>query len=86
MILDGSSSSGSVVADHLFNVFPIVYEGSVLVFVLVLLCVLSSFATILKSLKSKIELVALLLLSYGCLVPIMFSGSSSRCPRWVCSV
>ena len=37
------------------------------VFVLVLLCVLSSFAIILKI---KRELVALFLLSYGCLVTV----------------
>ena len=46
-----------------------------------LLCVHSSFAIILKM---KRELVALLLLSYGCLVTV--NDSSSRCGRLVCGV
>ena len=46
-----------------------------------LLCVLSNFAIILKK---KRELVALLLLSYGCLVTVNVLGSSSRCRGLVC--
>ena len=42
-----------------------------------LLCVLSSFAIILKR---KRGLVALLLLSYGCLVTVNVRDSSSRLP------
>ena len=57
---------GSVVVDLLFNVLPIGCVGSVFVFVsYALLCVLSSFAVLLKRKK---ELVALLKLSYRCLV------------------
>ena len=48
----------------------------------VLLCVLSSLATILKR---KRELVALPLLSYGCLVTVNVN-SSSRCHGLVCGV
>ena len=52
----------------LFNVLPIVCGGSVSVFVwYALLCVLFIFAIILKR---KRELVALLLLSYGCLITV----------------
>ena len=48
-----------------------------------LLCVQSSFAIILKRMR---ELVALLLLSYGCLVTVKVFGSSSQCRGLVCSV
>ena len=52
----------------MFGVLPIGCGGSVFAFVLfALLCVLSGFAIILKR---KRELVALLLLSYGCLVTV----------------
>ena len=57
----------SVAVDLLFYVPPIVCRGSVLVFVLVCIYVLSSFAIILTR---KRELVALLLLSLGCLVTV----------------
>ena len=48
-----------------------------------LLCVQSSFAIILKR---KNKLVALLLLSYECIVTIMCCGPSSRCRGLVCSI
>ena len=48
-----------------------------------LLFVLSSFAIILTM---KRELVALLLLSFRCLVTVNVFGSSSRCRGLVCSV
>ena len=59
---------GSVVADLLFNVLPIVCGVLHLsLFCYTLLCVLSSIAIILKR---KRELVTLLFLSYGCLVTV----------------
>ena len=76
-------TGGSVFVDLLFDVLPIVCGCSVLVFVrFALLFVHSSFANILTR---KRELVALLLLSFGCLVT-MFCGSSSRRRGLVCSV
>ena len=55
-----------------------------LVFVLVCkLYILSSFAIILTR---KRELVALLLLSLGCLVTVMFCRFFSRCRLFVCSL
>ena len=52
----------------LFGVLPIGCGGSVLFFVFMCItCVLSSFAIILKR---KVELVDMLLLSYGCLVTV----------------
>ena len=76
-------TGGSVVVDLLFYVLSIVCGCSVLVFVrYALLFVYSSFAHILTR---KRELVALLLLSFGCFVTV-FCGSSSRRPGLVCSV
>ena len=49
-----------------------------------LACVLSSFATILK--RKRRELVALLLLSYECLVIVIALWSFSRCRALVSSV
>ena len=64
-VWDGGSV---VVVDPFFGVLPIGCGGSVFVFFCcALLCVLSSFAIILKR---KRELVALLLLSSGCLVTV----------------
>ena len=78
---------GSVVIHPLFYVHvpPIVCGGSVLVFVLAFIpCVISSFAIILTM---KIMLVALVLLSFRCLVTLnIFCGSSSRCRVLVCCV
>ena len=51
----------------LLGVLPIGCGGSVFVFVLLCICALSNFAIILKR---KRELIALLLLSYGCLVTV----------------
>ena len=51
----------------LLGVLPIGSGGSVFAFVLLCICVLSNFAIILKR---KRELIALLLLSYGCLVTV----------------
>ena len=48
-----------------------------------LLCVLSSFAI---NLKRKRELVALLLMSYGCLVAYILCYVFSRCRGLVCSL
>ena len=48
-----------------------------------LLCIHSKFAIILKR---KRKLVALLLLSYRCVLPYMFCGSSSQCRGLVCTV
>ena len=63
-ICDGVPSTAALV-DLLFYVPPIVYGGSVLVFVLVCITLfLSSFAIIVTR---KRELVTLLLLSFGCL-------------------
>ena len=60
--------SDQFIWDLLFNVLPIVYGSSVFVFVLLCIeCVHSSFAIILKR---KRKLVALLLLSYRCIVTI----------------
>ena len=56
---------GSVVVDLLFNVLPIICESYE--FVYVLFCVDSSFAI---TLKRKRRLIALLLLSYRCIVAI----------------
>ena len=44
---------------------------SLFCYALLILCVLSSFAIILKR---KRELIALLLLSYGCLVTVLIHG------------
>ena len=61
-------SGGSVFVGLLFYVPPIVCGGSLLVFVwFALLNANSSFAIILKR---KRELVALLLLSFGCIVTV----------------
>ena len=60
-------SGGPVVADHLFNAFPIVCGGSVFVFVLVCTTV-RPFQLCNHLEKEEKELVALLLLSCGCLV------------------
>ena len=63
-----TSSLISIVVDLFFYVFPIVCGGSALsLFWYALLCVLSSFAIILKR---KRELVASLLLYYRCLVTV----------------
>ena len=51
----------------LFGIFPIGCRGSVFVFVLLCITVPFGFAIILKR---KRELVALFLLSYGCLVTV----------------
>ena len=60
--------SGSVVVDLLFYVPLIICKGSVLDFVFVfIICVLSSLGIILTR---KRELVALLLLSFRCLVTV----------------
>ena len=60
--------SGSDGDDILFNVLPIGCGGSVMsMLCYALLCVLSSFSIILKR---KRELVALVLLSYRCLVTV----------------
>ena len=56
-----------MVVDLLFIVLPIVCEGSVLSLLCYAFCVLSSFEIMLKR---KRELVAMLLLSYGCLVTV----------------
>ena len=55
---------GSVVVDLLFNVLPVL---CLFLFCYALLCVLSSFAIILKK---KRKLVTLLILSYRCIVSI----------------
>ena len=58
---------GSFVVDQLFNVLPIVEVLCLSLFCYALLCVHSNFAIILKR---KRQLVALLLLSYRCIVTI----------------
>ena len=58
---------GSVVFDILSYVSPIICGGSVLVYVLVCITLCPSFAIILTM---KSELVALLLLSFGCLLTV----------------
>ena len=69
-----------MVLDLLFGVLPIDCGGSVIVFVCcLLLCALSSFAIILKR---KRELVALLLLSYGCLVTVNILWLPHRAVGW----
>ena len=67
---DLTTTGSRVKVWRLLNVFkppPIVCRGYVIVFVLLSICVLSVFVIILKR---KRELVALLLLSYGCLITV----------------
>ena len=64
--------------------FPLVVGALCLsLFCYALLCVLSSFAVILKR-KRKLD--ALMLLSYGCRVTDMFCDSSSQNRGLVCGV